>query len=134
MVYYREDPGQWVWTANATSPGTAEITPAGFAISVTVPDGSQSWPAGSSQQLGWTVSAAVDVGQFGVWLIDATSGAWYSAGYYDAEAGETDYAPSFSTLGIPEGTYRAVVYYREDPGQWVWTANATSPGTAEITP
>ena len=134
VVYYREDPGVWTWSANATSPGTAEITPAAFSISATVPDGSQSWPSGSSPDLGWTVSPAVDVGQFGVWLIDQATGSWYSAGYFAAEAGKTSYTPSFSTLGIPTGTYKAVVYYREDPGVWTWSANATSPGTAEITP
>ncbi len=133
VVYYREDPTQWVWSTNATSTGTATITAAAFSISVSVPNGTESWPSGSTQNLGWTVSSAVDVGQFAVWLVNQTTGAWYDAGYYDAVAGATDYAPSFSTLGIPEGTYTALVYYREDPTQWVWSANATSTGTATIT-
>ena len=58
---------------------------------------------------------------------------WYGAGFFAAEAGKTSYTPSFSTLGIPVGTYKAVVYYRADPGSWTWTANAESPGTAQIT-
>ena len=36
--------------------------------------------------------------------------------------------------GVTKHYYKAVVYYRVDPGQWVWQANATSPGAATITP
>ena len=130
-----QDPGQWVWSANATSPGAAQITAPSMAITVTVPPvEGVSWQSGSNPDLGWTLSSAVDVGQFGVWLINQASGTWYTAGYYDALPGVKTYTPSFSTLGMPEGSYKAVVYYRSDPGQWVWSANATSPGAASITP
>ena len=84
---------------------------------MTVPSGTESWPAGSTQNLGWTLSSAAAVGDFGVWLVDAADGTkWYDAGFFAAEAGKTSYTPSFSTLGIPVGTYKAVVYYRADPG------------------
>ena len=133
VVYYRSDPTSGSGEASGTSPGTAEIAPGAFQLTTTVPDGTQSWPEGTTQDLGWTLSAPVDVGQFGVWLIDSDSGAWYSAGYYDAVAGRTLYTPSFSTLGIPLGTYSAVVFYRSDPNVWLWEASDASPGTAEIT-
>jgi hypothetical protein len=102
-------------------------------ITVTVPNGTQSWPSGSTQNLGWTVSPAVSVGQFGVWLVNQTTGTWYIAGYYAAVAAKTTYTPSFSTLGMPAGSYKAVVYYRVDPGVWTWQANGVSPGAATIT-
>ncbi len=98
-----------------------------------MPAGTEVWPSGSAQNLGWTVSPAVDTGQFGVWLVYQTTGAWYAAGYYDAVPGQTAYAPSFSTTGVPAGSYKAVVYYRTDPTQWVWQANAMSPGAATVT-
>ena len=132
VVYYRSDPNVWLWQASDASPGTAEVTAGATAITVTVPDGTQSWPEDTTQHLGWTLSAAVDVGQFGVWLIDQTTGAWYAAGYYDAVPGQTLYTPSFSTLGLPLGTYKAVVYYRSDPNVWLWQTSAQSPGTAEV--
>ena len=65
IVYYRDDPGQWVWSASASPRGDHHALD-----HVTVPDGSESWPAGSTQSLGWTLSSAVDVGEFGVWLND----------------------------------------------------------------
>jgi C1A family cysteine protease len=136
VVYYRVDTGAWVWQANATSPGAATITAAAPSITVTVPPaGGASWPLGSTQDLGWTLSSPVSAGEFGVWLVDqADPSKWYAAGFFPAVPGAKTYAPTFSTLGVPAGAYKAVVYYRIDPGQWVWQANATSPGATTITP
>ena len=111
---------------------TISVTFAVPSLTVTVPTGTESWPSGTLQNLGWSVSSPVSVGQFGVWLVNQTTGTWYDAGYYDA-TGASSYTPSFSTLGMPAGSYKAVVYYRVDPGQWIWLANATSPGAAQIT-
>jgi len=132
VVYYRTDPTVWVWQANGVSPGAATITAGALTINVTVPNGTEIWVSGTPQTLGWTVSPAVSVGQFGVWLVNQTTGAWYDAGYYAAVPVQTTYTPGFSTSGIPAGSYKAVVYYRTDPTVWVWQANATSPGAATI--
>ena len=133
VVYYRVDPTQWVWSTSATSAGTATITQGGLAITVTVPIGIETWPTGSTQNLGWTLNAPVSVGQFGVWLINQTTGSWYDAGYYDAVPGQTTYTPSFTVPSIPAGTYQVIVYYRTDPTQWVWQTFAVSSGTANVT-
>ena len=134
VVYYRTDPTQWVWQTFAASSGTATVTAGGPLISVDVPNGTETWAAGSTQSLGWSILAAVDVGQFGVWLINETTGSWYDAGYYDAVAAQTVYMPSFVVPAVPAGTYKAIVYYRVDPTQWVWSANALSAGAATVTP
>jgi hypothetical protein len=133
-VYYRTDPTQWVWLTNGISLGAATITPGGFAINTTVPNGTQNWTIGSTQALGWTVSSAVSTGQFGVWLVNQTTGTWYEAGYFSAVAAQTSYTPTFVVPTVPAGSYKAVVYYRTDPTQWVWLANSLSPSTATIGP
>ena len=46
--------------------------------------------------------------------------------------GQTVYEPSFSTAGIPAGSYTAAVYYRADPTVWVWQTSDESPGTGTI--
>ena len=120
VVYYRVDPTQWVWSTNAMSANTATITQGGLAITVTVPLGIESWATGSTQNLGWTLNAPVSTGQFGVWLINQTSGVWYEAGYFDAVAAQTSYTPTFTVPTVPDGSYKSVVYYRSDPTQWVW--------------
>ena len=134
VVYYRTDPTQWVWQTFASSSGAATVTAGGPLISVDVPNGTETWAAGSTQSLGWSILAAVDVGQFGVWLINETTGSWYDAGYYDAVAAQTVYTPSFVVPAIPAGTYKAIAYYRTDPTQWVWSSNALSAGAATVTP
>ena len=117
-------------TTRSASFSVTEASP--LSITTTVPTGGESWPSGSTQQLGWTVSPAVDAGQFGVWLRNATTGAYYEAGYYAAVPGQTVYEPSFSTAGIPAGSYTVAVYYRADPTVWVWQTSDESPGTATI--
>ena len=77
---------------------------------------------------------AVATGQFGVWLVNQTTGNWYEAGYFDAVALQTVYTPSFVVPTVPAGTYKTVVYYRTDPTQWVWQANGMSASTATIGP
>ena len=98
-VWYRVDPTQWVWQANAMSLGAATIAPA-LSINVTVPNGTENWTTGSTANLGWTVSSAVATGQFGVWLVNQTTGTWYEAGYFNAVAGQFNYTPSFT---VPPG-------------------------------
>ena len=133
IVYYRTDPTQWVWQTSAFTSATATVTAGGPLINVDVPNGTETWAAGSTQSLGWSILAAVDVGQFGVWLVNETTGSWYDAGYYDAVPLQNAYTPSFIVPAVPAGTYKAVVYYRPDPTQWVWSSNALSAGAASIT-
>ena len=134
IVYYRTDPTQWVWQTSAWTSATATVTAGGPLINVDVPNGTETWAAGSTQSLGWSILAAVDVGQFGVWLVNETTGSWYDAGYYDAVPLQNAYTPSFIVPAVPAGTYKAVVYYRPDPTQWVWSSNALSAGAASINP
>ena len=134
IVYYRTDPTQWIWQTFAVSSEAATVTAGGPLITVAVPNGTETWAAGSTQNLGWSIFAAVDVGQFGVWLINQTTGSWYDAGYYEAVPGQTIYTPSFTVPAVPAGTYKAIVYYRVDPTQWVWSSNALSAGAATVTP
>ena len=85
--------------------------------------------------LGFTVSPTVpNGGAFNCWLINTATGTWYGAGESPSVAGLGTYSRSFSTTGIPEGTYTAVVYYRPDASVWGnWQANASSPvGAATV--
>lgn len=120
-------------SGTVASVGSFAVAP--LSITMTSPTADTRWPAGTTQELGFTVSSAVEVGAFNGWLIDTVTGAWYGAGFSVPVAGHTTYAQSFSTVGVPEGTYTAVVYHRPDAGVWGnWQAMASSPHGAVTVP
>lgn len=52
---------------------------ANFAFTVTRPTVGSTWPAGSTQDLGFTFSAPVDVSELDCSVINAVAGGWYGA-------------------------------------------------------
>ena len=115
------------WTAGGET-GFAALTITGASttpsIGVTAPTAGPPWPAGSTQSVGWTTTA-VSVGTFDTFLMNTTTGAWYFAGTSPAVAAQTTYTLTFSTVGIPAGSYKAIVQYRPDAAIFGgWTAGA----------
>ena len=108
--------------ANHTISATFEVAPS---ITITSPTAGTTWTTGSGS-IGFTTSA-VSVGEFDGFLINTVTGGWYGAGRTAPVAGQTVYTQTFSTAGIPPGTYTAVMYYRPDPAVWGnWQASALS--------
>ncbi len=59
-MYYRTDTGAWVWPAWDFSDADFDVTgTAAPTITVTAPNGAESWANGSSQNLVWDLSSAV---------------------------------------------------------------------------
>ena len=129
VVYYRPDATVWGnWQANGASPvGAVTITPA-LSITVTSPATGAVWGANTPQNIGFTLNSAVGVGgEFDTWLINTATNTWYPSGFSSAVALQTIYSHSFSTAGIPAGTYTSVIYYRPDATVWGnWQANGSS--------
>ena len=98
-----------------------------WALTVTAPNGSESWANGSVHDLSWTVSPAVSVGAFNAWLIDGV-GNWVAT--VDTVAvvdGQADYSVPWTVSAPTRADYRLSVWYRPDASVWGgWTANDQS--------
>ena len=132
FVYYRAtstDP----WGIYALSPGTVNVTAAGFnAISVTAPTGASGKTQGEALPVTWTTNAAVTSGQFSLWVVSPGNG-WYVGKIHDAAdtVGPASYADSVD-LNVPADTgYRVFVYYRASSGD-PWTIYGMSSGTVDV--
>lgn len=131
-VFYRADTTGFAWLSSGASAGAATITSAAPALTVNVPAGGETWITGTPQTLGWTLSPAVSVGDFAVWLVNQSTGVWYGAGFFAAIPGATTYTPIFIMPSVPTGNYRAEVFYRANTTGFAWLANGVSPGAAFI--
>ena len=128
VYYYRADGSV---SATAASAGTVTVvlkpTP-----TITSPN-SGSFLRGTSRTVQWSMSSAVNVGTFRVWLKDTTSGAWVritpTASPVAAISGATTYSvPWFATQ--PAGTYKLWVYYYLADGSI--SSTAVSSGTITL--
>jgi hypothetical protein len=105
--------------------------PAFSAISVTAPpSGTSSQAQGSALPVTWTTDAAVDAGQFSIWVVSSGNG-WYG-GKIVAADGTAAYDDTID-LNVPvDAGYRIFVYYRAAPGD-PWSIYGYSAGTVEVT-
>ena len=134
-VYYRPDAGVWGgFSANDLSDNNFEVTGSAFILTVTSPNGGESWTNGSTQALTWDVSNAVSVGAFDMWLIDG-AGNWVSTvSSVVAEAGRVHYSASWKVNAPARSDYKLTVYYRPDAGVWGgFSANDLSDNNFEVT-
>ena len=113
-VYYRATSGD-PWGIYGMSPGTVDVTAAGFnAISVTAPTGTSSRTQGSALPVTWTTNSSVASGQFSIWVVSPAN-SWY-VGKIHAADGTASYSDSVD-LNVPVDTgYRVFVYYRATSG------------------
>jgi hypothetical protein len=63
-------------------------------VTVTAPNGGQSWANATSQNLVWTLDAAVSAGAFNAWLIDG-------AGNWITTVGTVAAVPGLTTYSVP---------------------------------
>jgi hypothetical protein len=94
-------------------------------ITITAPTAASSWPAGSAQNVTWTLSTPVSAGEFRVWLI-SSGGTWYKGKQVVPVAAQTSYTTAI-TASVPAASgYKAAVYWRSTVGSGSWTATARS--------
>jgi hypothetical protein len=111
-VYYRPDANVWGgWTANDTSDSDFAVTSSSTSsLTVTSPNGTESWANGSTHDLTWDVSSVVSEGAFNLWLIDG-DGNWVgTVGTVLAEAGKTEYSASWNVGAPVRSDYKLTVY------------------------
>ena len=78
-------------------------------LTVTAPNGGESYAAGSAQTVSWTVSPAQSSGLYAVWAVSA-SNTHYWLGSRNAIGGQTAYTLPW-TVSLPAGSYRVRVSY-----------------------
>jgi hypothetical protein len=134
-VYYRPDAGVWGgWTASDLSDNAFEVTGGAFSVTVTSPNGSESWASGSTQDLAWEVSSAVSKGAFNLWLIDGDGNWVNTVETVYGVAGKTQYSASWVVNAPARSDYKLGVYYRPDAGYWGgWTASDLSDNDFAVT-
>ncbi len=100
-VDYVATPGGGVNHSYAIAPDEVPSLPT---LTVTSPNGSESWANGELHNLTWSLSSAVDVGEFQVWLVDG-AGNWVSTvGGVAAQTGLTSYSVPWT--GLRPGPHR----------------------------
>jgi len=135
-VWYRPDPAVWGgWVANDESNATFTVTGAPLAITVSAPNGGESWTNGTSQNLDWTLSTAVSAGAFNAWLIDGAGNWVTTTGTVAAVPGQTIYSVPWIVAAAARADYKLTVWYRPDAAVWGgWTASDESNATFTVTP
>jgi lysophospholipase L1-like esterase len=136
-VYYRPDANVWGgWTANDISDANFAVTSSSsLTLTVTSPNGSESWQSGSTQDLRWEISGPVAEGAFNLWLVDGEGNWLNTVGAVLAEAGRTQYSASWQVNVPVRSEYKLTVYYRPDANVWGgWTANDISDNAFAVTP
>ena len=134
-LYYRPDAGVWGgFSANDLSDNTFAVTGSVFSLAVTSPNGGESWPNGSTQELAWDVSSAVAQGAFDMWLVDG-DGNWVSTvSSVLAVPDTTHYSVSWQVNAPARSDYRLTLYYRPDAGVWGgFSANDLSDNNFAVT-
>ena len=134
-VWYRPDATVWGgWLANDESNAAFTVTGAPLAVTVTAPNGGESWANGISQNLDWTLNTAVAVGALNVWLIDG-AGNWVTTVGTVAATGLTAYSVPWTVAAPARADYKLSVWYRPDATVWGgWTASDESNATFTVTP
>ena len=112
-VYWRASPTS-AWDATQKS---AAFTVASLAISS--PTALSSWPRLTSQSVEWSVTPGLAAGEFRVWLINQTSGAWSIGKSVAVVKDQTAYETDVS-VSVAAGSYKAAVYWRPDAAS-PWT-------------
>ena len=114
---------------------SATLTPpAALALTVTAPNGGESWANGSAHNLSWTLNAAVSAGAFNAWLIDGV-GNWVPVPGTPAVPGQATYGVPWIVSAPARADYRLSVWYRPDAAVWGgWTANDESDAAFTVTP
>ena len=130
FVYYRADQRRPLGHLRLRLGHGRRDAPAFSAITVTAPTGTSSQAQGSALPVTWTTNAAVDAGQFSIWVVSPANG-WY-VGKIVAADGTASYGDSVD-LNVPvDAGYRIFVYYRATSGD-PWSIYGYSPGTVDVT-
>ena len=97
-------------------------------VTVTAPDGAESWTVGGRHDVTWTLAEAVDVGSFDVWAWSPST-SWYQLNGLPVVAvpGETDYSLPWTVAEPPAGDYTIRVWYRDAAGAGIAMDDSDAP-------
>jgi len=126
IVAYRPVAGAGAFMSWATSPGNFSVNSVPPTLTITAPTGSSTYDYGDTLTVSWNDPTAN--GEYGVWLTNGTT--WYYSQLVAANGATLDSANM--TLTVQDGTYQAVIAYRQNVGVGPWVAWATSPGTVTV--
>ncbi len=122
LTYYSKDAA-----GNAETPHSVTVMTTLPTVAFTSPLGGESWPAGTSQTVSWTLSGALSVGQFRISFVDAAN-VQTTLATFSATLGQTSYSQRLTLPAAPAAgsTCRIVVYWRSDPTVDTWQLTAQS--------
>lgn len=109
--------------ALALPAGAAVAAPEPPTITVVTPAAGAVWAGQDTQTVVWTLSSAVDEGQFVVGIPVLSEDSWCFTGLVAPEYGATNYSTSIPVTGVPPGAgYQVWViwygdYFLTDPGE-----------------
>jgi hypothetical protein len=110
------------WRASSSSAWDATQKSAAFTVAslaISSPTALSSWPRLSSQSVEWSVTPGLAAGEFRVWLINQTSGAWSVGKSVAVVKDQTAYETNV-WVSVAAGSYKAAVYWRPDAAS-PWT-------------
>ncbi len=110
------------WRASSSSAWDACQKSAAFTVAslaISSPTALSSWPRLTSQSVEWSVTPGLAAGEFRVWLINQTSGAWSIGKSVAVVKDQTAYETNVS-VSVAAGSYKAAVYWRPDAAS-PWT-------------
>ena len=122
LTYYSKDAA-----GNAETPHSVTVMTTLPTVAFTSPLGGESWPAGTSQTVSWTLSGALSVGQFRISFIDAAN-VQTTLTTFSATVGQTSYSQHVTLPAAPAAgsTCRIDVYWRSDLTVDTWQLTAQS--------
>ena len=124
-VYYRPDASVWSFTLNDISDAAFAIGTPAAVLTVTSPNGGESWAPGSPQTLTWSVSTPVLTGDFQLWVVDSAN-TYYYVGSKAVDPALTNYSLGWNASLPVASDYKLTVYYRPDASVWSFTLNDIS--------
>ncbi len=76
-VYYQPDVTAWNFTLSDMSDAAFAVGATATVVTVTAPNGGESWALGTPQNLTWSVNTPVLTGDFQLWVFDSTNTYYY---------------------------------------------------------
>ena len=135
IVAYEPIANTSFWISWATSPGVFSVDALAPQITISAPDGIESWSDADSVLANWTTDQDLGGGEFGVWVRSFDGVGWYVTTLVPA-AGTTGtvYNALLPLSTVPDGSgYQVIVAYRPVVGTGAWMSWSTSPGSFSVT-
>jgi len=122
------------WMSWATSPGVFAVDEVTPVITVSSPQGIESYETADSVTASWTTDQDLTGGEFGVWVRSADGMGWYVTTLVGATGiTGTVYNALLPLATLPDGLgYQVIVAYRPVVDAGAWMSWSTSPGNFSV--